>query len=156
MPYDAEPTRNLVNLLLHEHGLDPSSAELAVVFNADPNVVLADPRRPELSGFMFPALAYAAQTALAPACTHLQRLGLLHALIEEGADRANAAGTLLAVYSDLWRSHPDTARRMVIGLHTLTTAVEPYLDGRRRLPAKYTPTTPVTPVCERGPDEIPF
>jgi hypothetical protein len=156
MPYDTQLTHDLVNLLRHEHGLDPASAELAVIFGADPNAVVLDAHKPELQGFQFPALSYAAQTALAPGCTNTQRLSLLRTLIDAGADRANAAGTLLAVFSDLWQSHPATARRMVIGLHTLTTAVEPYIDGRRGLPRQPLPIAVATAERQSGPNEIPF
>lgn len=130
--YSTPATIDLVNAL--REGCDIFAAVDALKQGADPNALLFDLATPELEGFRFPALAYAAATGLQPPYTIVDRLELLRELVDRGADRPHAAGFLLAVYSDLWEPHPRIARRMAIGLHTLHTAFEPYLAGERPLP----------------------
>ena len=130
--FSTPATIDLVNAL--REGCDIFAALDALKQDADPNALLFELATPALEGFRFPALAYAATTSFQPPYTALDRRQLLHALVDRGADRPHAAGFLLAVYSDLWEPHPRIARRMVIGLHTLHTAFEPYLAGERPLP----------------------
>lgn len=155
MTYADPNTALLVSVLQKDYGLDPDTAAAAVRLNANPNAIVSAPE-PELQAFLFPALAYAAHTALAPGCTQLKRLALLETLIDHGANRADAAGMLLAVYSDLWQTHPATARRMVIGMHTLHTAIEPYLSNPRTLPMQSAPPYAPAPLLSSKGDEIPF
>lgn len=116
-------TLRLVEALRRPHGIDVPGATASLAANADPRSRLLDARLPDLDDFPFTALAYAAFQPLQPGSTGTERHALLADLIRRGADPAEAATLLLTAFTDTQPINPRLARKLVIGMHSLTTAL---------------------------------
>jgi len=121
--YSTAASLRLVEALRHPHGIDVREAAASLQANADPRSRLFDARLPDLDDFPFTALAYAAFQPLQPGLAGTERHVLLIDLIRRGADPAEAATLLLTAFTDTQPLNPRLARKLVIGMHTLTTAL---------------------------------
>lgn len=122
-PYDSSATVRLLEALRHPHGIDVPVAAASLAANADPRSRLLDARLADLHDVPFTALAYAAFQPLQSGATGTARHALLSDLIRRGADPAEAATLLLTAFTDTQPVNPRLARKLVIGMHALTTAL---------------------------------